>query len=127
MRTSMVYALLAVVVGGVGCRGTNSGVQTAYNATLNGNFTVPPDTSTGAASLVVTVSGLSITGNLTISANASSAYSVGHIHAGSAGSNGGVLLNLCGTAAIPAAGNNPGQAATPACAVGTIPVSFSVP
>ncbi|HXQ28332.1 MAG TPA: CHRD domain-containing protein [Gemmatimonadales bacterium] len=133
MRTSMVHALFAVAVGSVACTSNNSGPQTAYQATLNNAYVVPADTSTGTASLTLTVSGTSVTGTLTIGGAPSNngvatTYSVGHIHQGSAGANGAILLNLCGTAAVAAAGNNPGQAATPACTPGAaVPISFTAP
>jgi hypothetical protein len=112
MRTSMVYGLLAVAVGSIACGSANSGVQTAYNATVNGFYVVPQDSSAGSATLALTVSGLSITGTLTISGTApggtvgnppvANAYTVGHIHVGTAGSNGNVVLNLCGSGTLPA-------------------------
>jgi len=131
MRTSMVYGLLAVAVGSIACGSATSGVQTAYNATINGFYVVPGDSSTGSASLVLNVSGLTASGTLTIGGSApggtvngvANAYTVGHIHVGASGSNGAVVLNLCGTAGD-ADSATTGQKATPACTPGSV-INFS--
>lgn len=120
----MVYGLLAVAVGSIACGSANSGVQTAYNATLNGFYVVPNDSSVGQANLVLNVSGLTVTGTLSITANpASGSYTVGHIHVGTSGSNGNVVLNLCGGQAA-AAGQTP--ATLPAC-TGNIAINYTAP
>jgi hypothetical protein len=111
MRTSMVLVLLAVVVGGIACSSSTSGLQTAYMATLN-NSSIVPDTVTpsgGAATFTLNVSGNTISGTLSITTDpaAPDSFTVGHIHTGAAGSNGAILLNLCGTAyGLPACRGN---------------------
>jgi hypothetical protein len=122
MRTSMVYGLVAVAMGTFACSNSNSGVQTQYSATLNGAYVVPPVSSSGAASLTMTVSGNTIQGSLDITAPAATAWTAAHIHSGAAGSNGGIVLNLCGTPAEPA------ETATGACpATGTVSFSYTSP
>jgi hypothetical protein len=134
MRTSMVHALLAVAVGSIGCSSSTSGTQTQYQAQYINSNSIVPDTftSTGSASLTLTVNAATntVSGALTIATEpASGAFTVGHIHSGAAGSNGAVALNLCGTTAVAAnaATGNPGQPATPACAVGTINFTYTGP
>jgi len=128
MRTSMVLVSLAVVVGGIACSSTTSGLQTAYQAQfITSNSVVPAVAPTaGAASFTLNVNGNTVSGTLTITDDptGNDAFTTGHIHTGVAGSSGAILLNLCGTAAIAATASTTGQAATPPC-TGTIPFSYT--
>jgi hypothetical protein len=127
MRTSMVLVLLAVVVGGIACSSSTSGLQTAFTATLNNSYVVPAVNPTaGAASFTLNVNGSTISGQLVISDDptGNDAFTTGHIHTGVSGSAGAVLLNLCGTPAVAATATSKGQQATPAC-TGTINWSYT--
>jgi hypothetical protein len=98
----MVLVLLAVVVGGIACNSSTSGLQTAYMATLT-NGSIVPDTVTGpssaGATFTMNVNGSTVSGTLTITndpTQPADSFTVGHIHTGAAGSSGAVLINLCG-------------------------------
>ncbi len=119
MRTSMVHAVLAVLVG-VACSDSVS-VPTTWNATLTVGSEVPAPTGTstlgGTAVVVIAGGGTAqgtLTYTLTLTGTPTSTISFAHIHTAAVGATGPVRVNLCGAGTAPACPTGAGSVASSA-------------
>ena len=117
MRTSMVHAVLAVLVG-VACSDSVS-VPTTWTATLTvGSETpAPTGTSTLGGTAVVMIAGGgtaqgTLTYTLTLTGTPTSTISAAHIHTAAVGVTGPVRVNLCGAGTAPACPTGAGAVAS---------------